>query len=495
MGASSVIDARVAGERVAPAAKPSGMSLHSKRFFGPAWWRLDLCLLCLALLGNTLQWANRMHEVRFVELLALRISLINCLFAIGCIWVWHKALTSFKEFEKRSASLPSAIAELSLKVTACASVGFVAIWLRHPGRVRPAEMLTFWLASLFLCLGSRAVLIGLSTSVGLLVRGNRRVVIIGTGLRAQRCAQEIGAHPRWHYDIVGFVDNQPQFLHEKYLGKTADLDAILMRQVVDEVIIALPVKSKYDDIQEAIAACERLGIQSEYSTDLFVTKITKRRSEGTQDAASIVLHMVHNDHRIHIKRAIDVLGALVGLVIFSVPMLIVAIAVKCTSKGPIIFRQQRFGHSKRIFNMYKFRSMVVDAEQQQASLEHLNEAGGPVFKIRGDPRVTAVGQFIRKTSLDELPQLFNVLRGDMSLVGPRPLPMRDVDRFSEAWLMRRFSVRPGLTGLWQVSGRSGTSFASWIQLDLEYIDAWSLFLDIKILMRTLPAVLKREGAV
>ena len=138
--------------------------------------------------------------------------------------------------------------------------------------------------------------------------------------------------------------------------------------------------------------------------------------------------------------------------------------------------------------------MVVDAEQQQTVFEHLNEVKGPTFKIRNDPRITRLGSLIRKTSVDELPQLFNVIRGDMSLVGPRPLPMRDVSRFPEAWLMRRFSVKPGLTGLWQVSGRSNTSFANWIQLDLEYIDRWTFLLDVQILVRTLPAVLRRDGA-
>jgi len=144
--------------------------------------------------------------------------------------------------------------------------------------------------------------------------------------------------------------------------------------------------------------------------------------------------------------------------------------------------------------MYKFRSMVEDAEIRQKELEHLNENDGHAFKIRNDPRVTSVGRLIRRTSIDELPQFFNVLLGDMSLVGPRPLPMRDVNRFSESSLMRRFSVKPGLTGLWQVSGRSNTTFASWMKLDLEYIDRWSLLLDMQILARTIPAVFKKSGA-
>jgi lipopolysaccharide/colanic/teichoic acid biosynthesis glycosyltransferase len=162
--------------------------------------------------------------------------------------------------------------------------------------------------------------------------------------------------------------------------------------------------------------------------------------------------------------------------------------------GPVIFAQERFGFNKRRFRMFKFRTMITDAEALQSTLEDRNEAAGPVFKIKDDPRVTRIGKFLRKTSLDELPQLWNVLRGDMSLVGPRPLPLRDVHRFSESWLMRRFSVRPGVTGLWQVSGRSDLTFSRWVALDLQYIDRWSLGLDLKILAMTVPAVLKGRGA-
>ena len=162
---------------------------------------------------------------------------------------------------------------------------------------------------------------------------------------------------------------------------------------------------------------------------------------------------------------------------------------------PILFLQERVGHHGRRFRMFKFRTMVVNAEALQAQLEDKNEAQGPVFKIKNDPRITSIGRFLRKTSIDELPQLFNVLRGDMSLVGPRPLPERDVARFSEASLLRRFSVKPGLTCLWQVSGRSNTDFEHWIKQDLQYIDEWSLGLDLAILFKTMPAVVKGRGAV
>jgi lipopolysaccharide/colanic/teichoic acid biosynthesis glycosyltransferase len=176
-------------------------------------------------------------------------------------------------------------------------------------------------------------------------------------------------------------------------------------------------------------------------------------------------------------------------------MLLIAVAIKLTSAGPAIYSQQRYGRNKRRFKMYKFRTMVTNAEELQQALEQRNEAAGPVFKIKEDPRVTRVGTFLRKSSLDELPQLFNVLRGEMSLVGPRPLPLRDVSRFNESWLLRRFCVTPGMTCLWQINGRSNTSFDRWVEQDLKYIDEWSLMLDLEILAKTIPVVLRGRGAV
>jgi len=176
-------------------------------------------------------------------------------------------------------------------------------------------------------------------------------------------------------------------------------------------------------------------------------------------------------------------------------LIVVALLVRLTSAGPVFFVQERYGLNRKRFPMFKFRSMTVDAEARQAGLEQRNEAAGPVFKLKADPRVTPVGAFLRRTSIDELPQLFNVLRGEMSLVGPRPLPLRDVSRFQEPWLLRRFSVRPGLTCLWQINGRSTASFDLWVAQDLAYIDKWSLGLDLKILLMTIPAVVKGVGAV
>jgi exopolysaccharide biosynthesis polyprenyl glycosylphosphotransferase len=195
-----------------------------------------------------------------------------------------------------------------------------------------------------------------------------------------------------------------------------------------------------------------------------------------------------------VKRVLDTIISLSCIIFFAPILLITAALIKLTSPGPIFFVQKRVGLNKRLISVYKFRTMVPNAEQKQSELEHLNEVGGPVFKIKNDPRVTRLGKFLRKTSVDELPQLFNVLKGDMSLVGPRPLPVRDYRGFNRDWHRRRFSIRPGITCLWQINGRSSVSFERWMELDLEYMDRWSVWLDLQILIRTIPAVLKGSGA-
>jgi lipopolysaccharide/colanic/teichoic acid biosynthesis glycosyltransferase len=190
------------------------------------------------------------------------------------------------------------------------------------------------------------------------------------------------------------------------------------------------------------------------------------------------------------------LSASIILMVISAPVFVLtAIAIRLDSAGPIFFVQERVGFNKRRFSMIKFRTMTVDAEARMEEIEHLNEKQGtPIFKIKNDPRITRVGRWLRKTSIDELPQLVNVLMGDMSIVGPRPLSVRDAVRMEEAWQKRRFSVKPGLTCLWQVSGRSNLSFEQWMQLDLDYIDQWSLKLDASILLRTIPAIVLARGA-
>ena len=326
------------------------------------------------------------------------------------------------------------------------------------------------------------------------------MIIVGAGPRAaanlrlthqrlRNALPDCGPHRQ---DLLAAIGRR---LELPELGTLAELEDILMRHPIDEVFIALPVRSHYRQIEETIRICERSGVHARYRADIFEPTFAQPNYEAWDGSHVVAMHVVPHDYRVKIKRVLDVAGAVLLLVLLAPVMLLVAVGIKVSSPGPVVFSQQRYGLNKRRFGMYKFRTMVPDAEQLQAQLEDRNEATGPVFKIAHDPRVTPLGRFLRRTSIDELPQLWNVVRGEMSLVGPRPLPIRDVVRFTRPTDMRRFSVLPGLTCLWQVSGRSNLNFDRWIELDLRYIDRWSLALDFIILLKTVPAIFTRVGAL
>ena len=267
------------------------------------------------------------------------------------------------------------------------------------------------------------------------------------------------------------------------------------RHSVGRVVLAFS-KMDLDKVQRAIEACEVEGIEAWLSTEFIATSIA-RPSFATLGRRPMLVFRTTPDisWSLFVKNLIDRTGALVGLIALSPVFLATAIAVKLTSPGPIFFRQRRAGLHGQPFEMWKFRTMCVDAEQRKAELEVFNEMKGPVFKIQDDPRVTPLGRFLRRTSIDEFPQLVNVLRGDMSLVGPRPLPLYEVAMFERAVHRRRLSMKPGLTCLWQVRGRSSvTNFEDWVRMDLEYIDNWSLLLDVYLILRTIPTVLLGIGA-
>ena len=331
-------------------------------------------------------------------------------------------------------------------------------------------------------------------------RDPQLVIILGSGRRAIKAWREIRTQYHSTVRLLGFVDDRSieemaPDVASRYLGTIDNLSYLLLRNVVDELLIAMPMKSCYDKTQQAVAIAEQVGVHVTYMQDMYATTLKKsphRDQELFSDFAPFHEHYVS---RQAVKRVFDIAGSLIGLVLLSPLFLLVAAAIKLTSRGPVLFVQERYGFRRRIFNMCKFRSMVKNAPALMAQLEEQNEAAGPIFKMSRDPRITPLGRFLRASSLDELPQLFNVLLGHMSLVGPRPMSVRDVSLFSEATLMRRFTVKPGITGLWQVSGRSTLGFDQWITLDFRYIDGWSLALDFLILARTVKAVVKRTGAV
>ncbi len=328
--------------------------------------------------------------------------------------------------------------------------------------------------------------------------GIKRVVIVGAGEIGRTVMRTIVARPDLGYRVVGFVDDNPEKGYTdigrfKALGPLDNLPAILDEERPDEVIITLPWMY-HRKIMGIVRECERRGVRPRIVPDLFQMSLTQVNVEDLGGVPLIGVRTVAiSKGALLVKRLIDVTVAAVGLVLCAPLFLLIALAIRLDSPGPIIFRQTRVGLRGRHFEMYKFRSMHVGAEEQQDMLADLNEADGPIFKIRDDPRLTRVGRILRRLSLDELPQLVNVLQGEMSLVGPRPPIPAEVEKYQE-WHKKRLEAPPGMTGLWQVSGRSRLSFDEMVLLDIYYIENWSLWLDFKILMRTIPKVLLGEGA-
>lgn len=327
----------------------------------------------------------------------------------------------------------------------------------------------------------------------------RNILIVGTGKRAQTLIRSVRAHKDWGLRLVGLLDPDPMWKGKevegvKIIGALYDLPAILESNVIDEVIFSVP-RNWISLIEEGVLHCERIGVRATVATDLFNIKIAKAQPTEMDGIPLVSFQAVPaGEWQLAIKRFSDLIAAAFGIVVLLPFFPVIALAIKLTSPGPIFFRQTRVGLNGRHFTLYKFRSMCVDAEAKQAQLWHLNEMGGPVFKVTKDPRLTSIGQFLRKTSIDELPQLFNVLKGEISLIGPRPPIPQEVAKY-EPWQRRRLSMRPGITGYWQVNGRSEIKdFNKWMQLDLEYIDRWSLFFDMQIIFKTIPVVLLGTGA-
>jgi exopolysaccharide biosynthesis polyprenyl glycosylphosphotransferase len=328
----------------------------------------------------------------------------------------------------------------------------------------------------------------------------RQILIVGRNERSTRLAQRIELYPELGLRILGCVDapNGQSSHHTDYpfkvLGTLADCERIVKDYVVDEIFITLPVKSFYSEIEKIIKLCETVGIEAKIPTDIFRLRASKVTISRYLDLSMIDLYTSPKmTLELIAKRFMDITVSLFLILMLFPIFLMICVLIKGTSSGPVFFRQQRVGYNGRLFTLYKFRTMVKDAERLQKRLLHCNEMDGPVFKMRDDPRVTKVGAMLRRTSVDELPQLINVIKGDMSLVGPRPPVPPEVAQYTLCD-RRRLSMKPGITGIWQVSGRNKIPFHQWMDMDREYIDHWSLWLDLKILFRTIPVVLKREGA-
>jgi len=327
----------------------------------------------------------------------------------------------------------------------------------------------------------------------------RNIVVVGTGGRAREIAGRIAQNPQWGMRIAGYVSDHPDLRMAEIngapvLGNIEALPHLLQTTVIDELIFAVSRK-KLEAMEDLFLLCETQGIRTRVAVNFFPHMIAKVHLEEWQGIPMLTFSTTpSNEMRLAAKRLFDIGVAAMVLVGLAPLWGAIALALWLTSGRPILFRQTRVGLNGRPFTLYKFRSMHLEAEEMRLAIAHLNEMAGPAFKIKNDPRVTPIGSLLRKASLDEIPQLFNVLRGDMSIVGPRPPLAAEVAQY-ERWQRRRLSMKPGLTCLWQIHGRNTiTDFKKWMELDLHYIDTWSLQLDLKICVRTLLIVLLGRGA-
>ncbi len=322
----------------------------------------------------------------------------------------------------------------------------------------------------------------------------RRALLVGSGRHIDAVAHALGGRSRTNVDLVGFISLTPRPQNGlRSLGRLDDLTEILRAERVDEVIIADP-DFPQERALDLVDRCHERGVTVHVAPSTMEILIDRAEFSPGESVPLFTLRPpVFDGVQFAAKRTFDLIVATAGLVLISPILLAAALAVRLSSRGPVIYRSVRPGIAGHPFRCFKFRTMRVDTDLSEDELEQLNESSGALFKIRDDPRLTRVGRLLRRFSIDELPQLLNVVRGEMSLVGPRPLPMRDFERLEE-WHKKRYLVLPGITGLWQVSGRAELDFDDLVRLDFLYLERWSIFLDLSIMLKTIPAVLSRRGA-
>lgn len=463
---------------------------------------LDPTLLTISFLVTAVRTWRLTEFTSFAAFFSMRIKLSNLVVFFGVFYFWHLIFSAFGLYGSRRLGDRKEEAVVALKATSVAALVLVlAAAFFRVRMITPPFIAVFWIFATSTIILSRLALREVLRQARMHGRNLRHLLIIGTNARAMEFASAIEGRPELGYQLVGFADQE--WIGNRTLGMNSnsvvtDLEHFpdfLRERIIDEVAIALPMKSFYSQAARIVAQCQQQGVIVRILANIF--DIQKGSVDNSQfGGMTVATFSPHSSEGwpMACKRLLDVCVSSLLLFLFAPVFMIVAILIKFDSAGPVFFVQDRVGLNKRRFRMYKFRTMVGDAEKKQSELESLNEADGPVFKIKHDPRVTHLGKIFRKTSIDELPQLLNVLMGDMSLVGPRPLPIRDYLGFDQDWVRRRFSVRPGITCLWQINGRSLTSFNEWMLLDMRYIDSWSFWLDLEILVRTIPAVLRGSGA-
>ncbi len=417
---------------------------------------------------------------------------------VSVLWAW--VLFRLEAHELTSDHSP--VAEVRRLVTASIIGLLIVLSVGYAFRILfvPRTLIFFFVGVNFAFLLAERALFGRWLARRFEREARRRsVLIVGTGSLARGFASECGAHPGWGLRVVGLLTAEARevglaFDGHEVLGTYEDFPRLTHDLILDQVVIAAPLED-FALLGAVFATCDEIGLRVLVLSDWFLSGASRLRLARLGELRAVALApTVEHEWQLFFKRALDVVLSAIGLIVLAPAFVVIAVAIKCSSEGPVFYTWRVVGFNRRPFVSYKFRTMYADADRVKETLAPLNEMQGPVFKIRNDRRVTPVGRFLRKFSLDELPQLYSVLKGDMSLVGPRPPLVTEVPRF-ESWHRRKLSIRPGITCLWQIKGRSSiTDFDEWVKLDLEYIDNWSLWLDVKILLRTIPAVLFARGA-
>jgi len=424
--------------------------------------------------------------------LGIDVRVASALFGIGWVTVlWFEGLYRLRA---RWSTWTEA-KDLTKSTLLLAALTLSVLYLGRERNVSRLFLLTLFVVQPIVTITGRAAFRAVFGELRRRGYNTRYMLVVGTGTLAQRFADRVETRSGLGIRIIGHLampDAEVPQVSRSIIGTMDDLAAVFHAQVVDEVAICLP--SEWAHLSDPIA---RLATEEGKTVRIPVDPLEGSLGSSTEEEfEGYVVRSFIGDHRrevaLVLKRIVDIVGAAVALVLLSPILLVTALVIRARDGRPVLFRQTRIGLHGRPFTIHKFRTMVPDAEERLAEVAHLNERSGIAFKARNDPRITPLGRALRSSSIDELPQLWNVLRGDMSLVGPRPPLPREVSNY-DPWQRRRLSMRPGITGLWQVEARGEADFDAWVERDLRYIDGWSPWLDVKILARTIPAVLARQG--
>lgn len=463
---------------------------------------VDLTIMAFSYLLALWVCSRPSGTLSFEQFLSLQISIKDISFFLCFLLVW-RILFSFCGLyqSRRISNLKREVLDLFRATSFGTAALLISARMFGIEMITPLFLAVFWVAVTCIVVSSRLVLRWGLKWIRLRGRNLRHVLIVGTGERGIRLARTIEAMPRLGFRLIGFVEREReemQRVRETGYPLVTDLKgfpSFVRDQAVDEVWFGLKRESAEGELSGIIDFCRKCGIITRFFPRTFdLEKILLDEVSFDTGSVCTLYPSPMEDRRVLGKHVVDFFLSLILLLLLSPLMAITAILIKATSPGPVFFIQERMGLNRRRFRLYKFRTMILGAEQMLSKLERLNEVSGPVFKIKDDPRLTRIGRLLRRTSIDELPQLFNVLKGEMSLVGPRPLPTRDYEGFEQDWHRRRLCVSPGMTCLWQANGRNLIPFDKWMELDLQYIDQWSLRLDFEILLKTVPAVLKGSGS-